>query len=67
MSYVVSREGAKFQCIDFKGEASFQRADAEGGGQVFSAPESQNSSAPPRVPINNDRARRCFLYVSHLN
>ena len=37
-----------------RGGASFQRADAEGG-QVFSAPEFRNSSAPP-VPINNDRS-----------
>ncbi len=37
-----------------RGGASFQRTDVEGG-QVFSAPESRNSSAPP-VPINNDRS-----------
>ena len=48
------RGGGKISVRGLRGGASFQRADAERG-QVFSAPESRNSSAPP-VPINNDRS-----------
>ena len=52
--YPMSRGGGKISVHRLRGGTSFQSADTEGG-QIFSVPESRNSSTP-QVPINNDRS-----------
>ena len=46
--------GGKISVHGLRGGADFQRADFEGG-QDFSAPESENSSAP-LVAVHNERS-----------
>ncbi len=46
--------GAKFQCADFKGGGIFSSRRRRGG-QDFSAPESEHSTAP-LVALNNDHS-----------